>query len=239
MDPKGLAKDWVLAPAIDLELKQYTLLAYLQRVEGRFAERKLYPYLDDVHARTEELLHLRSLKTAWQRTLPGDLLGFDPRTGSAVHERPEEPDVLGVIDDVIDFAVPGLQRVWGLGSELRLELAEHIRFAPVGVQPLHVSEGWLLLRYGREARVYSYALPLLRTARPDQLYQSVTSRYVTSYTVGMGWSYERIKTDLIDRYRALPNPATFVLETDVHLPHIETFMPLAKQLVYEHIAKAA
>jgi hypothetical protein len=239
MEPLGLPKDWVLKPALDLELKQYTLLAYLQRVERRFGEHKLYPYLEDVLAHTRELLHLRALKASLQRNLPGGLLGFDPRTGEAVHERPEDPDMLGVIDDVIDFAVPGLQRVWERGSGLRQELAEHIRFAPVGVQPLHVQEGWLLLRHGREARVYGYALPLLRTAQEELLYHSVHTRYVTSYTVGIACSYEHIKADLIDRHSAWPNPATFVLETDVPLPHIETFMPLAKQLVYEHIAKAA
>jgi hypothetical protein len=31
-------------------------------------------------------------------------------------------------------------------------------------------------------------------------------------------------------------PATYAFEADVAMPHIETFMPLAKQLMYKAIA---
>ena len=53
MEPIGLPRDWVCRPALDLELKQYLLLAYLQRVNARFAELKLYPYLDELLGHVE------------------------------------------------------------------------------------------------------------------------------------------------------------------------------------------
>ena len=238
-DYPGLPKDWVYSPSIDLELKQYTLLGYLQRVKASFAERKLYPYLEQVHAHVEELLHLQRSKAQFARRLGGPLLGFDPHTGEAIHERPQEDDLLKVIDEVIEFAVPGLVRMRQEGEGLQQHLAEHVRFAPVGLQPLHVSEGWLFLRTGREARVYGYSIPFLRETKPELQHRNVLTRYVTTYSVGITCTYEHMKADLIERHPAFPNPATFVLETEMHLPCIETYVPIAKRLVHGHLSALA
>jgi len=239
LDHTGLPRDWVLRSGIDLELQQYTLLAYLQRVEARFQERKLYPHLDDLRAHVDGLLQLRRTKEELARNIPGELLGFDPRSGKPVRERPADDQWLAVVEEVIDFAVPGLRRMWNEGSGLRQEIAGHIHFAPVGLWPLSTQEGWLLLRTGREARVYGYTMPLLRERSDADHTRYPLTRYFTSYTLGIARTYEHIKADLIGRHPGLPNPATFAFETDLPLPHIETFMPLAKQLVYEHIAPGA
>ena len=100
----GLPKDWVYSPSIDLELKQYTLLGYLQRVKARFAERKLFPYLEQVDDHVSELLNLQRSKEQLAQSMGGTLLGFDPRTGGPIHDRPQEDGLLKVIDEVIDFA---------------------------------------------------------------------------------------------------------------------------------------
>jgi hypothetical protein len=233
----GLPKDWVFRPYIDLELKQYTLLAYLQRVQQRFAEEKLYPHLEEIRAHLDELLRLRSMKADFERNLQGDLVGFDPRTGQALHEPVTEHELLAVLDEIIDMAVPDLQRMWSDGSDLRSRLAEGIHFSPVGVLPLRSHEGWLLLRSGRETRVYNFAMPLLRESSEAYQYRSVVTHYVTSYSMGIAHTYEHIKAELVKQHRHMPAPATFAFEAERELPYIETYMPLAKQLVYEHIAK--
>lgn len=232
----GLAKDWVLSPSIDLELKQYVLLGYLQRVKARFAERKLFPYLEQVDDHVVELLNLQRSKESLARSLGGTLIGFDPQTGGPIHERTPEEGLLKVIDEVIDFAVPGLVRVRAEGLELLSEFAKHIRITTVGLQPLHVSEGWLFLRSGREARVYGYTLPLLREPKDEPIHRHVMTRYVTTFTVGLGCSFEQIKATLVRQHPALPNPATFAVETDLELPCIETFVPLAKRSVLAYLS---
>ncbi len=232
----GLSKDWVVLPAIDPELKRYVLLAYLQRVNARFAERKLYPYLEDLRSHVAHLVQLRRSKDELSQSMPGTLIGFDPRTGDAIHQRMNDDELLEMIDEVIDFSIPGLHKAFTQGQELKLELAEHIQFTPVGIQPLHATEGWLLLRVGKDARVYAYTMPLLREHSEVEQYRSVHTRFVTTYSVGIGCTYEHIKAELRNRHKDLPNPATFVFEADLPLPHIETFMPLAKQLVYEFIS---
>lgn len=237
MGNTGLPKDWLVRPALDPELKRYLLLAYLQRVNTHFAERKLYPYLDDLRSHVEELLQLRRSKEELARNITGPLIGFDPRTGTAIHE-PVEDELLALVDEILDFSIPGLNNAFAQGEELRQEIAEKILLFPIGVQPLKPTEGWLLLRTGNDARVYSYAMPLLHAGNNDH-YRSVRTRYVTTYSVGITCTYEHIKADLRSTHSEKPNAATFVFEIDMPIPHIETFMPLAKQLVYDHISGAA
>lgn len=239
MENTGLARDWVSRPALDIELKQYLLLGYLQRVNARFAEHKLYPWLDELGVHLRELQLLRSNKEALLRNLSGDLVGFDATNGQAVHERPIHDPWLGVIDTVVELAMPLMRDALTHGTELREELATQIRFAPVGLVPLVAREGWLLLRTGREARAYTYNVPLLRGPDPLAGTLHVRTHYVSSFTMGIARTFEHIKMHLIDNHRELPNPAVFAFESDLALPHIETFMPLAKQLVYETVSGRA
>jgi hypothetical protein len=237
MKMTGLPDDWVFRPAFDLELKQYTLLAYLQRVTLRFGEQKLYPYLHELDAHLNTLLTLRNKKEQLARDLStGELLGFDPTTGKPIRSAVEEPELLGVVDAVIDFAIPGLRKAIDQGHELREEITGHIRFGPVGVQPLRTSEGWLMLRTGPEARIYSYTIPLVHEFQDAYRYRSVLTRYVGSYTLSLRNTFERIRSEFLLGRSELPVPATFAFESDASIPHIETFMPLAKQLLYEQVA---
>lgn len=234
-----LPRDWAYSPAFDLELKQYTLLGYLQRVTRRFAEHKLYPHLQQVREHVDELLDLQRQKGSLAKGLGGPLIGFDTRTGQAMHERPPQPGLLNVIDEVIEFAVPGLMRVHEQGMALRDELFAHLHFSAIGLQPLHTTEGWLLLRNGKEARVYQYSIPLVVERSADLSHRNVFTRYSTTYSVGLLNTFDRIKTDLIEKHPAMPNPATFAVETDLAIPCIETFMPLAKRMVHAHVMASA
>jgi len=46
---------------------------------------------------------------------------------------------------------------------------------------------------------------------------------------------ETIKLSLIERYRDLPNPATYRCETDMDFPFAETMLPVAKRKFMSHI----
>lgn len=239
MDHSGLSRDWVVQPAIDLELKRYILLAYLQRVKDRFGERKLYPYLDDLRTHWRALKDLRSTKEQLASRMPGELIGFDPRTGMAIHERPEEDGLLDVIGHVIGHALPAIGGVLAEGSGLHEEISGRIQFAQVGLLPLDAREGWLLLRAGRDARVYSYSIPLVQPPSAEPERGTMRTRFVTTYSMSIMCTYEHIKAELIDANRAWPNPATFAFETDQTLPCIETYMPLAKQMVLAYVARTS
>ena len=51
----GTTGDQLVAIPLDEELDNYRLLAYVQRVQQRYRENKLYPHLDDLRVRLDQL----------------------------------------------------------------------------------------------------------------------------------------------------------------------------------------
>jgi hypothetical protein len=132
--------------------------------------------------------------------------------------------------------LPELKDAMERGTDLRGRLTRSIHLDPVGVLPLLVNEGYLLLRQGRDAVVYSYSCPRLLPSGTPAVHRLLLTRYVATYSVGIAFTYEDVKADLTHRFTSLPVPAMFAFGSDITLPRIETFMPLAKQAVYEFIA---
>ncbi|MFZ1692015.1 MAG: hypothetical protein WAT74_02360 [Flavobacteriales bacterium] len=234
-----LPKDWAYSPSLDTELKRYLLLAYLQRVDAAFASRKLYPCLSDLDDHLAELRGLRLRLECMQRAMGGDITGFDAASGQAIREPLPNDPWLGVVEEVIDASIPELQLMLANGRALREEIAKGIQFGPVGLLPIEPREGWLLLRAGRDASVYAYQLALVRSPHGEDPRSILRTRYVTSYSMGIATTFERIKLELITQQPLVPNPAVFAFETDLSIPRIETYMPVAKQLLYEVIRSKA
>lgn len=229
----GLPTDWYLSPGIDLELQQYMLLGYLQRLRTRFGERKLYPHLEELRLRLEELQQLAAQRRAMGEVVKGEVTGLDLRHGRLVRSAMEELEQLRVIDEVVDLAVPAMRELLDEGHGLREEFVSRIQFGPVGVLPLKPLEGYLVLRQGHEARLYGYSLWLVHGVDPRLRYQRIRTRYMGSRSMGAMTTYREVRLELLREQSALPNPAVFAFEAGVELPAIETFLPLAKQLVFD------
>jgi hypothetical protein len=233
-----LPTDWLTRTGIDRELHRYLVLAFVQRVRARFGERKLYPYLNEVQERAQELEGLVASMERAVRALPREVTGFDLENGQVCYREPNEDEWMRTITDSVGFARPRITELLEHGDGLRKELGARIHFEPVGLLPLNTREGYLLLREAREARVYAYALPFCCTPNQD-LQPDLRTRYITSYTLSLTCNYEHIKTDLVRNARHLPNPAAFVFESDLPMPRIETYLPLAKQLVRQAVLSTA
>lgn len=240
MGTNGLARDWITQPAIDAELKRYVLLAYLQRVMQHFDAARLFPHIEDLSVHTSALEDLRGEMEQLGIRLSRDLAGFDPMTGEAMKTPIEhEVDALRVIEDVIGFALPELHEALRIGSERVEEALSVVRFEPVGLLPLDLREGYLLVRERNEAHAYTYSVAVLRSVDDHGLHRSVRTSYIGPYDVSFASTYEAIKAELTRTRRDLPVPATFVFETTVPLPRIETCLPLARRMVWKAIAAAA
>jgi hypothetical protein len=231
MDRAALPMDWAFTPTFDVELKTYVLLGYLQRVERRFDERKLYPHLADLHAHLRALEQHAAMLDGLAQRLSSDLLGWDAGTGAPVRAPLPTPDFLDPVQDVVRMAVPRINAALARGASMRDEFAGRIEFEPVGVLPLDTTEGWLLLRHGQEARAYAYRLGLLRADTGGDALPEVRTRYLRSFGIGLASTLQHIKRSLIESHPELPNPAVFAFTSAIALPHAETFMPLAKQLL--------
>ncbi len=226
----------LLLPSFDEELEQYRLLAYLQRVERHYGEHKLYPLLEDLEQRIARLQEVLGRGEELKAQIRGQLLGLDLARGELVRA-PVAVAEWDRLRDALDRCMAPLLQARERGQELRAALEGQIRVEPIGLLPLDVREGWLLLRTGDQALIYAYALPLVRRAGTTDQYRHVRTRYYASCTITLANTYDRIKSGLA-RSGPLPNPAMFAFESDMTLPRIETYLPLAKRITYELVSSS-
>jgi hypothetical protein len=221
----------ILSPVLDAEAERYRLLAYMQRVEAHFQARELYPWLEEIHARTEQLNALVRRTEELDLRMPSELQGLDMERAHLVRE-PVPAGRMAEVRNGLQQALGHLNRALDHGQELLEDCQSTIRCEPVGLLPIGAHEGWLLLRQGQEAVAYAYALPLVRSMEtPFTAHRCIRTKYYSTFTVGLAMNYERIKQELT-RTGPFPNPAVFAFESTVALPRIETFLPLAKRIAY-------
>ena len=233
----ALEKNWVSEPEFDVELKEYLLLGYLKRVEVKFEQLRLYPYLDDIRIHLEDLYALKDEQLVWERILSSDLIGLDIDNWSLKYLKPrlKEEDILEVINDIIDMAIPEMEKAWEKGQELKEDLLDSINITPVGLIPLNTNEGYILIRSWAETKVYAFNMHLFLEENDDDQYRSLITKYLHTFVNTPSNTPERIKAQLVRANPGLPNPATFLFRTESNIPHIESLMPLAKQLAYNYI----
>jgi hypothetical protein len=49
---------------------------------------------------------------------------------------------------------------------------------------------------------------------------------------------ESIKRDVIRNLKRLPNPATYFIETDLSIPLLESYLPIAKMMLVKYVSDA-
>ncbi len=223
----------------DEEAERYRMLAYLQRVTARYKERKLYPYIDELADRIRAIRSLLDSRERFKAGLPLAITGLDLHNRRIERSAMEGTELLRSLDVLAESILPRLKNMWDQGDELRERLVAKLHFEPVGIRPLRTDEGYLLLCEGPTARVYSYSLRRITLGEPADPQRELITRYVTDYTLSIAWTFEQVRTDLRARDEHLPNPAVYAFTTELRLPAIETFVPLAKQLLWEEVTRTA
>ena len=230
-----LPEYWLTDPLLDAEYKHYKLLAFLKYVEGCYDQKRFFPYKEQVEWHEDSLnTFLNSLKQLYS-SFPMELKGFDRRSGQMIYE----PTVFNgaevrEIEKIVRNSIPVLKKNIALAEEQLAELKAQIDAFTIGVLPLKVQYGYLLLRQPRVMRVYEYKLKLVNDERSST---QLTTRYINTWPNNSLHNFEQIKLKLIKGKGAIANPATFGFSSNLKIPAIETYLPLAKQMAMNIIQK--
>jgi hypothetical protein len=234
---KDLTANWLTEPSIDFEYKKYVLLAYLQGIEQQFVQNKLYPFYQDLRFHHQALTLLSTQQRTLQSLFPKQLDAIDldglQLQYSDLFENSALMDELG---SIVSYALPQLQLAISEAQLIKNTIMEQMELTPIGIVPLYLREGYLLLDKRASTQVYEYRLSLIQYPEADTGLKSICTDYVTSYPTGISNSYDYIKNDLIRKRDHLPNPATYVVQTELEVPEQETLLPLAKQILYQYLA---
>ena len=230
--------DWLTEGILDLEYKKYVLLAYLQHVQSQFVAHRLFPYLPELRSHYENSIYFREKKANIKSAFPKKLTGIDLTKLRLQYEEvySDDDQYLGELNSILEFAIPRFSTALSEGQERYQEVEADLTFAPVGIIPLRTEEGYLFIHRvsQHETAIFRYQLALYDSGRQRYIHTA----WVDSVTKGIGTTFENLKVELARKYRSLPNPATYMVESRYDYPLHETLLPVAKQLMVRHLTAA-
>jgi len=235
-----LASDWFATGTLDFEYKQYVLLAYLQHIQRRFTEARLYPPLSDLLHHTRTLEEYQASKQQMDDRFPQTLTGIDLPNARLVYEKqtPTDSTELQEIDAIVAYALPQLRRHLQQGREIYEHVNGQLHMKPIGVLPLYRDEGYVFIRPGvvPDVAVFQYQVRLFGPDPSGERLAGIHTQYVTSFSLSLTENYHSIKLSLIRHRAELPNPATFAVECVEPVPIDETLLPVTKRRLLRLLA---
>lgn len=232
-----LNKDWITNGLIDFEYKKYILLAYLQHVKGNFDEVKLYPALSDLLERYQEALTFQKRKNLMKSGFPKEISRIDLEKIKVLYqEMIEDSDLMNQLEEIVEYALLKMNDTLLLGKEIYEQVEAKLKIEPIGIMPLYVDEGYLLIELGNSKQTDVYQYRVAKFSYSGEGYTSIYLDFLESIRRGIGDTFEGIKLQLIRAYKTLPNPATFLINSEEQFPIKETLMPITKRLVLQTVS---
>ncbi len=107
----------------------------------------------------------------------------------------------------------------------------------IGVTPLYAKEGYLFVTQPpeKETAIYRYQMSIFEGSQ-EQL-RSLNTKFIERVEKTTMNTYERLKLDLVRKFKDLPNPAAYLILARMKFPFSETLMPVAKRLFVKHISQ--
>lgn len=231
-----LNRDWITDGLIDFEYKKYILLGYLKNVQAAFNNVELYPSLGDLIMHYENLLSLRKGQEDIRVTFPKEISGIDYERLSLIYKNMlQDDDVMKQLEEIIHFSIPKLEKSLNEGKEIYEFVEEHCELSTVGLLPLYVDEGYLLINDSSKSNTSVYRYHLMKLHQADTVYRGINTSLVESIPKRLGNTFESMKLALIKRFKDLPNPATYSIVSKMKFPLTATLEPIAKRMLVQHI----
>lgn len=234
---KSLSETWFAEGYIDFELKKYTLLAYLQEVNKYFNENKLYPQLADIIFHYNNIVAFRENKKFLQEHFPKQLTEVNMQKLQLVYEQMiEDDELMKELEDIIQYSARQIKGTIETGTEIYEFVESSISIEPVGLIPLDVNEGYILLRDNRHNDLVAYHYRLTIFEKHDEKYRGIRTDYVQQWKHSVSNTPENLKRLLIKERKELPNPAVYHIESGLAYPLQETLLPIAKRRFVKYLA---
>lgn len=233
-----LSKDWLTQGLIDFEYKKYVLMAYLQTVKNSFGKVELYPFLADLVFHYRNLQALKENKALIRESFPKELsLEEFKKLEITYREMIEDDSVMSELESIINFALPQIKDSLQEGSVIYEYVESQCEISPIGVTPLYAKEGYLFVTQPpeKETNIYRYQMSIFEGSQ-EQL-RSLNTEFIERVEKNPLNTYERLKLDLIRKFKDLPNPAAYLILARMKFPFAETLMPVAKRLFVKHISQ--
>lgn len=228
-----LEHDWMTRGILDVEYKQYELLAYLQKIEKKFDELKLYPYYSDLIRHYHDLMTYKKTKESYKDNFPKALVDINLKDTTLTYEDLIlDSDYILQIDELVDFSLVEMRKKITLGKFIYDEVEKCVDLLEMGIIQFNNNKGFFII-HDETIDVYEYELGELIQLDGAK---GLSTKLVRSYPKGFHLTYESIRMDLVDSTNIV-NPSTFIIDSAIKYPIEETLLPVAKRLLVKKLSQ--
>lgn len=224
----------------DLEMNQYRILGGIREVCGNFDKKKIYPSLATLINLKRSIDTIKDERNNLSEKFPKQLKGFDVKSQKVIYESSGNINHNYNIEEIftlIDWALPYINDAIDEGVVLFDFVEKSITLEQVGILPIYKDEGYFMVtdNIAFELQIHRYECTLFSSGKEN--YRALKTEFVKSERqVIIKRSPESIKHELIKERKDLPNPATFLFDSDLDFPFTETIFPVVKRKLMSHIA---
>lgn len=227
-----LNSNWITEGLMDFEYKKYILLAYLKSCRESFQETRLYPPLGDLVKHYHNLSELNKGLEQLSNSFPKDLTGFDFNKLRLEYEKQKLiDDNVTTITEVVEFALPNMKVAIEEGKEVYDLVEKNIEIQPIGIIPVYNQEGYVLIHQDHTADVHVFQYQHSVIVSTEENLRSLSLHYLYKEVRSLANTFEQMKLNLISKFRNIPQPAAYLCTSKLHLPLMETIIPVTKRIL--------
>ena len=228
---KHLGIEDFTSPIDDVEKRQYDNLGALQHRREEFSHTRLFPYLGELLDLSYTLQQLVDNRNELAAKLPRKLKDVDWDKKELVFElsHTDTPDLERMFE-LSAWALPHIVATVEEGKAVYDFVDENIELEGVGIMPIYTGEGYFFVPEHRAHILHILRYELSMLHGDGHHFQAMKTRELHHMQESeVHVDPQQLKLSIINEHQELPNPATFVVETDLDFPYTETILPVVKR----------
>ncbi len=235
-----ISLDTFLSSETDWEMNQYKILGGLKELSLELDRKKIYPALAQLIELKNSLDQIKVARNDLNGKFPKEIKSFNIKEQKITLETPADfsnPKNVEAVFELIDWALPVIQEKIDEGIVLFDFVDKNISLEQVGILPIYKEAGYFMITNNAAAQlqVHRYESSLFYSGK-ERLRALKTELIKSEKQMVVRKSPESIKQDLLQERLDLPNPATFICDTDLDFPFTETIFPIAKRKLMAALA---
>lgn len=231
-----LSENWLTEGIMDFEYKKYRILGYLQEVETHFKEQKLYPDFAELIAHYKKLVLLKNNAITLEKNFKKNLSGIDFTNMTLKYDSTIDDESLNELKQIITFSEPLFENELSKGKSIFDFAEQNIDVNHIGILPLYKTEGYFILQQYQSKQISVYTYHFSKINLLNQEVYGLNCNFFSSDTISLSRPVDKLKLEIIKENPILPNPAVYLFKAKSEIPKEETFLPIAKRLLYKKLA---
>lgn len=222
--------EWLEKGPLDLEYKQYKLLAYLRRIDRDWDRYILYPHLSDVVEYNTILNAIKKNKKDIEELFPKEIKGIDTDSMELVYEVKEQPNgqITEDLEEIIDWGIDRLDEYSQIGIIIYQDIASDIILSRVGLETITNDEGYIIF-FGDTIFIYHYTIGRIITDVDGGRY--MMTKKIDEFERELYHTPELVKLKVIKDLDFLSIPNFYSVEGHEPYPLEDTVLPIVKRKI--------